>query len=202
MRRALACTLTAALLLGPVAACSSADDSGSQPGGTAGPNTTAVPPVPAVWSPPKDPSAAAAAAGLQMLDREMLEVHYHAHLDVVVRRVAIEVPANIGIDVRRHRISPLHTHDTSGIVHIESAVDIPFTLGQFFAEWGQPLTADRVGPVAVRPGEQLRVYRNGKRESGDLGRLRFRAHDEIVVWLGPATEQPRVSASYRFPKGL
>jgi hypothetical protein len=199
VRRALACTLTAVLLLGPVPACSSADDSESPARGSGAPS---LPAVPTVWPTPDDPSAAAARAGLEMLDREMLEVHYHAHLDVAVRGVAIQVPANIGIDVRRQRISALHTHDVSGIVHIESGVDIPFTLGQFFTEWGQPLTADRVGPVAVQPGEELRVSRNGKRQGGDVARLRFRAHDEIVVWLGPATEQPRVPTSYRFPEGL
>ena len=32
-----------------------------------------------------------------MLDREMLAVHYHAHLDVIVRGVHVTVPAFIGI---------------------------------------------------------------------------------------------------------
>ena len=33
----------------------------------------------------------------------------------------------------------LHTHTDEGIMHIESPVQRTFTLGDFFAVWGQPL---------------------------------------------------------------
>lgn len=154
------------------------------------------------WPLPADPSAAAAQAGLPMLGEEMLAVHYHAHLDIIIRGGQIQVPAHVGIDAARHRISPLHTHDTTGIVHIESGADIPFTLGQFFTEWGQPLSAAQVGPVTAGSGEVLRVYRDGAEVTGDPATLTLKAHDEIVVWLGPAGEQPRVPTEFRFPAGL
>jgi hypothetical protein len=41
--------------------------------------------------------------------------------------------------------SPIHTHDTSGIVHIESPTVRPFTLGQFFDVWGVRFTSDCIG---------------------------------------------------------
>jgi len=156
---------------------------------------------PSVWPLPADTAAAAKRAGLTMLDREMLDVHYHAHLDVVVRGVRVTVPAGIGIDARRQLISPLHTHDTTGIIHIESAEDIPFTLGQVFTEWGQPLSATRVGPVSVADGEQLRVYRNGDWVKGDPAKFKLTAHAEIVVWVGPGNAQPHLPSSYDFPAG-
>src|SRR6266540_3749304 len=96
--------------------------------------------VPTDWKPPADASAAAKAAGLPMLGEEKLAVHYQA----------------------RRLIAPLHTHDGSGVVHIESATDVPFTLGQVFTEWGQPLRADQVGPVKLSAGQVLRVFRNGR----------------------------------------
>lgn len=166
---------------------------------TTSPSST---PVPTDWALPADPSAAATKAGLPMLGQEMLAVHYHAHLDVIVRGQTITVPAQIGIDEARQRISALHTHDTSGVVHIESGQDIPYTLGQLFTEWGQPLTTSQVGPVHARTGEQVRVYRNGTPVSGDPAALKFAAHDEIVVWLGSASQQPQVPTSYTFPDGL
>jgi len=153
------------------------------------------------WGLPADPSAAAARAGLPMLGQEMLDVHYHAHLDVIVRGQQITVPAQIGIDVARQQISALHTHDASGVVHIESSRDVPFTLGQLFTEWGQTLTAHQVGPDVAATGEQVRVYRNGTLVAGDPASLKFTAHDEIVVWLGPAGQQPQVPSSYTFPNG-
>ena len=165
-------------------------------------SSSAPPPVSTNWPLPADASAAAQKAGLPMLSREMLEVHYHAHLDVIVRNTKITVPAGIGIDTQRQAITALHTHDTTGIVHIESEKDIPFTLGQFFTEWGQPLSAVEVGPVAATSDEQVRVYRNGKLVPGNPAALKLGAHDEIVVWMGPKDANPKVPSSYNFPANL
>lgn len=159
-------------------------------------------PVSSVWPAPADAEAAARAAGLPLLEREMLDVHYHAHLDVNVRGKRITVPPYIGIDIEQRKITALHTHDATGIIHIESAEDIPFTIGQFFAEWGQPLTTTRVGPITAGNEEQVRVYRNGKPVSGDPAAIKFAKHDQILVWLGPSGENPTVPASYQFPPNL
>ena len=40
---------------------------------------------------------------------------------------------------------PLHVHAQDGVVHVEAPAARTFTLGQFFALWGVPLSADRVG---------------------------------------------------------
>ncbi|WP_051367174.1 hypothetical protein [Hamadaea tsunoensis] len=150
---------------------------------------------------PADPGAAAVAAGLPMLGQEMLAVHYHAHLDVSAHGKIITVPGGIGIDTRKNKISPLHTHDTSGIVHIESAADIPFTLGQFFTEWGHPISATAIGSARAADGEQVRVYRNGTLVTGDPAAMKFEPHDEIFVYLGGANDQPQAPTSYEFPQG-
>lgn len=193
---------TAALAL---AACSSSTPA-TAPSAT--PTTAASPTVAGPqattagdWRAPADASAAVRAAGLPMLGEEKLAVHYHAHVDVIVNGQHIPVPAELGVDEARHLISPLHTHDGTGVVHIESATDVPFTLGQLFQEWGQPLTAERVGPVTLTAGQALRVYRNGQLVASDPGALRLGSHDEIVVWVGPADQQPQVPASYAFPPG-
>jgi hypothetical protein len=100
--------------------------------------------------------------------KEFLTNHAHAHLDVFVDGKPIVVPAGIGIniddpEVRRFDepdgsvayggitlcttpcISPLHTHDSTGIIHTESASPEPNTLGQFFTEWGVDLGDSCVG---------------------------------------------------------
>jgi hypothetical protein len=170
-------------------------------GTTSGGSGDSAAPPPSQWPLPDDPKAAAQKAGLSMLDREMLDVHYHAHLDMMVRGVRVVVPAGIGIDARRGLISPLHTHDPTGIIHIESARDIPFTLGQVFIEWGQPLSSTRVGPVTLVEGEELRIYRNGDVVRGDPARLKLTQHAQIVLWVGPAGTNPKVPSSYDFPEG-
>jgi hypothetical protein len=192
MGRLRTCVAAVAVLLAMVTGCGR---SGSD-------SPEAAAPPPSVWPLPDDPRAAAQKAGLAMLDREMLAVHYHAHLDVLIASRAVTVPAGLGIDRVRHRISPLHTHDASGVIHIESRRDIPFTLGQLFTEWGQPLSARQVGPYRLAPGEMLRVFRNGRPVLGDPAALQFAAHDEDVVWVGPASAHPTVASTYPFPQGL
>ena len=94
------------------------------------------------WPAPADATAAVNAAGLPMLGREGNVEHIHAHLDVLVDGQAVPVPADIGIDVHRRTISPLHTHDGSGVLHIESPVKRQFSLGEFFSEWQVSLSED------------------------------------------------------------
>src|SRR6516162_4193467 len=67
------------------------------------------------WSAPTDAAAAMRAAGLPMLSREGTVEHIHAHLDVRVNGQPVDVPAMIGID--RQGISPVHTHDSTGVIH-------------------------------------------------------------------------------------
>lgn len=38
----------------------------------------------------------------------------------------------------------LHTHDRSGVIHYEAPRDLGFTLGDFFAVWGEPLDPTNV----------------------------------------------------------
>ncbi len=74
--------------------------------------------------------------------------HIHAHLDIVYDGKNVTVPANIGM-VQTSGILLciywLHTHDDSGLIHIE-APGGNFTLADFFAVWGEPLSGTRVGP--------------------------------------------------------
>ena len=59
-------------------------------------------------------------------------------------------------------ISPLHTHDVSGVLHTESATAVDNTLGQFFTEWDVKLTADCIDAYCT-PGKRIVVYVNGRK---------------------------------------
>src|SRR5205823_5454712 len=74
----------------------------------------------APWPAPLNSRKWIVASGLPALPNERLEFHVHAHLDVFVNGVRTPVPAQIGIDTVTRVISPLHTHDQTGIVHIEA----------------------------------------------------------------------------------
>jgi hypothetical protein len=193
----------AALLL---AACSSSGSSkapSTPPTSQVVAGTAAGAVAPAgTWGLAPDTSAAAKKAGLPMLGQEMLEVHYHAHLDVIVDGQQVTVPAGIGIDQVKQTITALHTHDQSGIIHIEAGKDEPFTLGQTFTEWGQTLSATQVGPVAIGADKALHVFVNGK-EVTDPAAYVVKQHDEIVVWVGAKDATPTgIPSTYTFPQGV
>ena len=69
---------------------------------------------------------------------EVFTRHDHAHVTILIRGQIKTVPAFVGITATS--ICWLHTHDTSGIVHIEAGDNRTLTLGDFFAVWRQPLS--------------------------------------------------------------
>jgi hypothetical protein len=166
---------------------------------TAKPTPSAAAPQ---WSAPKDPSAAIQAAGLPLLTAEGTVEHIHAHLDVIADGRPVQVPAELGIDETAGRISPLHTHDTTGVIHVESPVKKDFTLGQFFTEWRVSLAADHIGDLKVGNGKVFRAYVNGKPAKGDPASLVLHAHDEIALIYGTAAQQQNPPAKYTFAAGL
>jgi hypothetical protein len=139
------------------------------------------------------------ALGLPALGSEGTALHTHEHLDVFVHGRPVTVRADIGIDRTAGFISPLHTHDQSGVIHVESATTRAFSLGQFFDVWGVRFTRDCLGGLCDSGGETLRVFVDGHEATGDPRRLELFAHEEIVVAFGTPAELPSpVPRSYGF----
>ena len=87
------------------------------------------------------------AASVPLLDAEGVATHIHTTLDVEVNGKQKTVPAFIGIDQASGKIAALHTHDSSGLIHLESAKENDdYTLEQFLTVWGMP--ADAAGRCA------------------------------------------------------
>ena len=82
--------------------------------------------------------------GLNALTNEGEVVHIHQHLDVYVNGKKEPVPSQIGIYDGQF-LTELHTHDASGIMHVESPTKRTFDLAQFFGVWGVRLTAELRG---------------------------------------------------------
>jgi hypothetical protein len=143
--------------------------------------------------------------GIEGASREMLSVHIHAHLALFFHGEQIAIPCGIGI-VKPFRIENgfvgvgrgfywLHTHDATGIIHIESPDARAYTLGNFFDIWGEPLSAHGVAGLdgAVCAFVDGRVY------SGDPRAIIFAAHTQITLEVGSPVVPPPV---YLFPNGL
>jgi hypothetical protein len=142
------------------------------------------------------------AAGLQVLTMEGQVQHTHQHLDLYVDGAHVAVPAGIGIDTTARIISPIHTHDASGIVHVESPIVRDFTLGELFDVWGVRFDANCLGGTCAGDGRALSVFVNGQPISIDPRSIVLEAHKEIVVAIGTAAQLPSpIPSSYQFPAG-
>jgi sulfur carrier protein ThiS len=99
-----------------------------------------------------------------------ITMHIHPELSLLVKDNSLTVPAQIGIDAslwKNHTLdefgmqlmpemnmsamAPLHTHHSSGTIHVESTVNRNYTLGDFLNVWG--LNVD---------GKTVRMAVNGK----------------------------------------
>jgi hypothetical protein len=141
--------------------------------------------------------------GLPVLSQEQLDYHIHAHLDIYVRGRHVTVPALVGIDVVDQFLTVLHTHDPTGVIHIESASPDPYQLGKFFGVWGVRLNASCIGRYCGGPKAQLRAYLGGKPYAGNPAAIVLREHEEIVIAYGTKAQlPPRVPATFAFAPGL
>jgi hypothetical protein len=159
---------------------------------------TSMPPWPVL----ADTAAAAQAVGLDVGPMAGTVNHFHAHLDILVDGKPVDVPPNIGIDQMSGAMSELHTHDTSGVLHVEApTANQRYTLGQLFGEWQVLLTATSMGGLLADGPNTLRVYVDGKRFTGDPADIELLPHEEIALVYGPADSPLPPPASYDFPSG-
>ncbi len=143
--------------------------------------------------------------GIQCQTNEQTKVHVHTHLTVFVNGQARVIPYGIGIpgaSAVSTSSGPfvesgscfywLHAHANDGIIHIESpSTTQTFTLGQFFDEWGIPLSKTQVGPAKgpvtvlfTSPGSTTGIY------TGDPRNLPLGDHYEIQLDVGTPIVAP------------
>ncbi|MCX6787993.1 MAG: hypothetical protein NT108_02400 [Candidatus Kaiserbacteria bacterium] len=87
------------------------------------------------------------------------QFHIHPHLEILINGEQQSIPANIG--VKPACMNALHTHDASGTLHVESPEKRDFTLGDFFAVWGQTFSKDQVLQSMIGETHHIRVTVNG-----------------------------------------
>lgn len=61
--------------------------------------------------------------------------HIHPYLRIEITGQNVTIPSNIGECNGGTGLEPMHVHDSSGIIHIESDANRIFTLGAFFDIW-------------------------------------------------------------------
>jgi hypothetical protein len=132
--------------------------------------------------------------GLSELSSEGVAIHIHQHLDIFVNGKKEAVPAQIGIYDSQF-LTELHTHDTTGVMHVESDKKRKFSLGEFFGVWGVRLTNTCVGGYC-RPKTPWKLYVNGAPYFGDPSKLILIKHQEFAFVVGKPPK--KIPTSYQF----
>jgi hypothetical protein len=143
--------------------------------------------------------------GIQCQTNEQTVSHVHTHLTIFVNGKARVIPYGIGIpgqQAEQTQQGPyvstgdcfywLHAHANDGIIHVESpSKSLGFTLGQYFKEWGVPLSRTQVGPAQgpvtvffTSPGKKAGIYK------GDPSNLPLGDHYEIQLDVGTPIVAP------------
>jgi hypothetical protein len=196
----------------------------------ASPPSTQLAETPVPWGLPAFALSQIDYAGLTPLIANPIR-HDHVHLDLIVNRQKVTIPAGIGqaepVDVgpgpcppppeslsigdcapghyftAKVAASPLQLHTSSGIIHIQSERQDTFTLGQFFDEWGVRFDSGCVGGYCTGRGKELRVFVDGKRISGNPRKIVLTNGLEIAVVFGGPADFGSVPSRYtlRWPVG-
>lgn len=127
--------------------------------------------------------------------------HIHVHLTLIANGQQRAIPIAVGVGnpyIIQHFVVAagcyywLHTHDATGIVHIEAPVTTTFNLGQFFDIWGEPLSSSNVAGFTGT----VTAFVDSTLYTGDLGAIDFQEHRQITLIVGTV---PDTIPMYAFP---
>ena len=147
------------------------------------------------WPRPTDLAGRAEAAGLHDVWGQRLAEHIHTHLSITDGDEPVVVPGNIGHSAARRFAAEIHTHDTSGIIHVESPERRDFTLGQFFDEWGVSLGPGHVGGLHG----DVTVWVDGDRWFANPRSIPLRDLEQVDIAVTTFGEAPHRSAAFDWP---
>ena len=131
-------------------------------------------------------------------------IHWHPHLAVTINGQAVAVPAQIGIEPNLWKdhaldtygmqampwmgmagMAPLHTHDSTGKIHLESSEVRDYTISDFFRIWGETFDDQQVLGHTAPSGHRVWMVVDGTEAPPSTSLvLRDRMNIEIVCGLG------------------
>jgi hypothetical protein len=127
--------------------------------------------------------------------------HYHVHIRLLVNDGKeshnVPIPENLGYDVANQVITPIHTHDATGVIHIEAdQKGYRSNLQNVFDVWGVRFNAQCIGGYCGG----VKMWVNGKPNT-QLGAYVLQPHDALTIVEGAPPPGFKPDASYKFPAG-
>ena len=119
-------------------------------------------------------------------------VHWHPKLKIIIKGEEQFIPPNIGISIGKNidnqisgmRMSPTHTHESDGTIHLENnrpwEKPETLTLGYFFKVWGKNFNSSCIFEYCNGENGTLTMTVNGK-PNQEFDNYVMHDKDEIVI---------------------
>ena len=138
-------------------------------------------------------------------------MHYHAHLDVIDASTQatgekVTVPAGIGFVVQNGKATgitvPAHARHERCASTSSRRSRSPSRWARCSPSGASRVSATQIGGLHADATDEVQVYVNGRKFTGDPATIRLKKHQELALWYGPTGTTPKVPKSYKFPAGL
>ena len=127
-----------------------------------------------IYSQPKEESI----MDVNLREHKNLALHIHPILEIQVLEQQFTIPANIGISAKGMRV--IHTHDSTGKLHIESPYPHQFYLDDFFTIWGKKLNSSCIFEYCEDQSHELTFYVNGVK-SNEKENIPLKDEEQIKI---------------------
>ena len=167
----IACIVIAGAVVGFIALFSGTSSSTNTNANTSGGTNQLSPPV----------------GNIECNQSEQLAFHHHAHLSIYINGQSVPLPALIGITNTCYYW--MHTHDTTGVIHMEAPEQITLTLGTFLQLWREQFSQLQYqNQLSSTTGWQ--VYVDGKPYNGDFNKIKLQEHEMITLAYNSPNVKP------------
>lgn len=112
-------------------------------------------------------------------------IHYHATVLIYYLGEQMTIPPGIGLE--GECIHPVHTHDSTNLVHVDYPKKYPFTLGDFFNRWGYIFNKKQFANIRTFDNYTIRMEVNGK-ENKEYERYVLKDKDRIRIYIEKNTQ--------------
>jgi hypothetical protein len=126
--------------------------------------------------------------------------HHHVYIKLYVfdgsKSRNVPIPSQIGIDPAAQTLAPIHTHDDTGIIHLEAnAKTFNPPLQDVFNIWGVRFSSKCIGGYCGG----VEMWVNGTPNT-ELGAYKLQEHDVITIVEGQQPPGFKPTSSYPFAK--
>ncbi len=110
-------------------------------------------------------------------------IHWHPHLTIIINEQEQVIPAEIGLQQTPH--SPVHTHETDGIIHLENSRPTAenMKLKFFFDVWNKKFNKECIFEFCNSGDKKVKFTVNGK-ENTDFENYIMADGDKMVIEYG------------------